>query len=142
MLSAGTVIHWNDYLPKGGKFIFIIGTGASGLILGFTISSQEHWWTNPLHRPAMVEIPQGAAVFLPRRSFIQCFFELERISKTEYEQALIESEVRCVGRLRHDFIRKVRDAVVENIHLSRVDIEESLALLNDLPKANLRPAAV
>lgn len=128
-LPPGSVIHWKDYLTTHGKYFLVIGTSDEGTIYAFPITTQEHWLSSPIHRVSMIEIPQGATHFLPKRSFITCCFNLERISPVEYEQGVCDGEVTVKGCLRLDYLVKVK-AVADNDLLEQRDIDDALKILN------------
>ncbi len=76
----------------------------------------------------MVEIPEGATHFLSKRSFINCFFGIKRISPVEYEQAECEGVVTISGRLPTGYLAKVKIAVNNDL-MTEVDIVEAVAAI-------------
>ena len=126
-LPPGTVLHWRNFLTTQSKYLLVLGTNQEQVILAFTITSQDHWLA--IHRSLMIEIPSGSTNFLSKTSYVPCFFPLERISQTEYEQGKFDGEVTTVGCLRKSFLAKVRDAV-DNDLLEPSDIDDALAVLS------------
>ena len=85
----------------------------------------------------MIEIPQGATNFLTKKSFINCFFDLQRISQTEYEQAEYDGAVSRCGRLSNSYLAKVRQAI-DNDLMPAADIADALAAIDRLlPRSTL-----
>ena len=133
--SPGTVIHWCDYLPTHGKYFLVLGVCERGLILALAITTQEHWLKLDTHRPAMVEIPQGVTTYLTKKSFINCFAELKRISQIEYEQAEYDGVVSVCGRLLLGYLAKVRVAI-DNDLMAAVDIADAVAAIDRVVPRN------
>ena len=77
----------------------------------------------------MIEIPQGATSFLPKRSFINCFSELKRISPMEYEQAECDGVISTCGKLLLGYLAKVRTAI-DNDLMAEADISDAVAAIN------------
>jgi hypothetical protein len=127
--SPGTVIHWRDYLLTHGKYLLLLGECDRGLLLALTITTQEHWLRLPTHKAAMIEIPQGATTYLKKRSYINCFEKLERISPIEYEQAEFDGEVSVCGKLRLSYLAKVRLAI-DNDLMVQADIADAVAAID------------
>lgn len=125
----GTVIHWTDYLPGRGKFFVILGRFQTSHLIALRITSQDHWLRSPLHRAAMVEIPAHSTAFLDKRSFINCFAEVRRIGITEFERALDDGTIEVRGRLRKQYLVKMRTAI-DNDLLPLADIEEAIAVID------------
>ena len=133
-LPPGAVLHWKNFLTTQSKYLLVLGTNPEQVILAFTITSQDHWLA--IHRPLMIEIPAGSTNFLSKTSYIPCFFPLERISQTEYEQGKLDGDVTIAGSLRKSFLAKVRDAV-DNDLLVQSDIDDALAVLNKALSASI-----
>ena len=134
--SAGTVIHWRDYVGTHGKYLLVIGCAEDEqFVLALTVTTQEHWLRDPICKAAMIEIPQGATRFLSKRSFINCHFPIERISHTQYEQACYDKLIDDCGKLRDGYLTKVRDAI-DNDLMSGIDIADAIAAIDrKLPRA-------
>jgi hypothetical protein len=122
--TRGTVLHWDNYFSGHSKFLVVIGYEES-TALAFLISSQDHWDKSPVHKREMVQIPQGAVSFLSRKSFIQCFFKVERIPLSELVDALRRGTAVKVGMLRPDYLRRVREVVSNSEILEQKDIDSA-----------------
>ena len=128
---SGCVLHWKDlFSPGKHKYLVVIGHSPAGDLLAFTTTTQAHWLRHEMHMNAMIEIPEKATSFMPSRCWIQCFFEVHRISKLEYEQASLDDVVEIIGRLKLRYLEKIRAACGGDL-LAMQDAEDAISAIDE-----------
>jgi hypothetical protein len=130
-VTPGTVAYWRELCGQG-KFIYVSGVcPATRDVLWFPISSQEKWCKIEPHCREMVEIPKGTAEYLSIRSFIQCFFELQRTPIDTFNDLDRRGYINWRGRLEQ-FIPAIREILASGPAL--LTEYECEAALRALPK--------
>ena len=124
-LDPGTIAHWQNFKPGVDKFIYILGTSASGDVLSFTISSQTKYLSLKPHADEMVEIPYRQTSFLCRRSFIQCFHYVTRTPVADFRALEKDGSISWRACLP-EFIPKVVEIMGTSQLLPEHDIEDVL----------------
>lgn len=77
----------------------------------------------------MVEIPRGTADYLPLRSFIQCFFEIERTPFDRFDELDRRGYINWRGTLQQ-FIPALRTIFADvSTLLSEYECEDALGVL-------------
>lgn len=77
----------------------------------------------------MVEIPRGTVDYLPVRSFIQCFFELQRTPLGTFNDLDRRGYINWRGTLKQ-FIPAIRDILEgEPVLLTEYECEDALSVL-------------
>lgn len=128
-LTPGTVAHWRELYGQG-KFVYILGVCQNTHdVLWLPISSQTKWCAIEPHCREMVEIPKGTADYLSKRSFIQCFFELQRTPIDTFNDLDRQGFINWRGTLEQ-FIPAIRAILTgEPVLLAEYECEDALRVL-------------
>jgi hypothetical protein len=99
-------------------------------VLGFVISSQAKWAKHERLSREQVHIAVGTLATLPKDSWIQCFYEVHRLSVAELQAGFARFEVKNKGKLPPEFLKRVRSVVECSDVLSHYEIQDCMAAID------------
>jgi hypothetical protein len=132
-LSKGSILHVEEFRffgsPSKDKYIYIIGHEDAAHVF-------EKWAKHPLLSREPVHVPKGCCRGLPRESWIQCFYQVHRLSVSDLQGRFERHHVKHKGKLGPEFLAKVRRVVEFSEVLKAYEIEDCLDAI-DKDKAKM-----